>query len=143
MPQSSADPEHTRLLNFIGDATCGLTQSEEAREDAEAIAEERCAEFADAEAALDELEAQEADALELLRGDVDVRHVRQLSTVPDVREGLQGSRFRTKGRDYTVVDETEAHTRRRRCWTSFAAQQACALHGGDGFRLLNTSRHSM
>ena len=53
-----------------------LAQSEEAREDAELIAEERGGEFADAEAALDELEAQEAEALDLLRGVADVQNVR-------------------------------------------------------------------
>ena len=52
-------------------------QSEEAREDAEALAEERCRELADVEAALEEMEAQEAEALDLLRNDGEVRHVRK------------------------------------------------------------------
>ncbi len=65
-------------------------QSEEAREDAEAIAEERGAELADAEAALDELEAQEAEALELLRGVADVQHVRHCR-VHGVNERVHGN----------------------------------------------------
>ena len=57
-----------------------VPQSEEAREDAEALAEERGGELGDVEAALEEMEAQEAEALDLLRNDRDVRHVRKEPT---------------------------------------------------------------
>ncbi len=59
-------------------------QSEEAREEAEMLAEERGGELADVEAALEEMEAQEAEALNLLRNDRDVRHVRTDEPLTDV-----------------------------------------------------------
>ena len=50
-------------------------QAEEMRDDAEAVAAERGEELADVEAALEELEAQEAEALDLLRSVDDVQRV--------------------------------------------------------------------